>query len=247
LSQQPSTTVIHLAAFTDVSRAYQETGNQQGKVYQVNVHGTQNIAQACYKYHHYLIHISTDFVFDGKKPPLSGYTEVDQPHPFEWYGQTKLWAEQVVIDSGCQHVIARLSFPFRSYYPQKLDLIRNILAKIKSRSLYPMFTDQIITPTFIDDICQVLKVFIAKKPQGIYHVVGSSFLSPYELAMKIVNVFNFSEKIKSCSSKDYLNQDPRPRNQFSKVSNAKLKKDLGLTMKTIDEALLILKDQLANV
>ncbi|MFH1280627.1 MAG: sugar nucleotide-binding protein, partial [Candidatus Beckwithbacteria bacterium] len=225
------------------SRAYQESNNKQGMVYQVNVLGTQNIAAACKKYHHYLIHISTDFVFDGQKQ--EPYTEADQPHPIEWYGQTKLWAEQKVIDSGCQNVIARLAFPFRSNFPKKPDLVRNILEKLKTNSLYPMFIDQIITPTFIDDICQVLKVFINKKPQGIYHVVGSTFLSSYDLAVKIAQVFNLKAEIKPGSFKEYLKTDPRPRNQYSKVSNAKLKKDLGITMKTIDEALLVLKGQLA--
>ena len=245
LSQHPSTTVIHLAAFTNVSQAYQENGNQQGMVYQVNVIGTQNIANACQKYNHYLIHISTDYVFDGKNPPAAGYQETDQPHPIEWYGQTKLWAEQAVIDSGCQHVIARLAFPFRSHFPAKPDLVRNILEKLKTNSLYPMFTDQIITPTFVDDICQALKIFIEKKPQGIYHVVGSTFLSSYDLALKIAQVFNLKAMIKPGSFKDYLKQDSRPRNQYSKISNAKLKKDLGIKMKTIDTALLTLKDQLA--
>lgn len=243
LSQVPSTTVIHLAAFTDVSQAYQETGSKQGKVYQVNVLGTQNIANACHKYHHYLIHISTDFVFDGQKQ--EPYTETDQPRPIEWYGQTKLWAEQKVIASGCQHVIVRLSFPFRAKFSPKEDLVRKILEKLKTNSLHPMFTDQIITPTFIDNICQTLKVFIVKKPQGIYHLVGSSFLSPFELAKKIAAIFDIKTDIKSISFKDFLKTDPRPRQQYLRISNAKLKKDLGITMKTIDEALLILKDQVA--
>lgn len=239
------TTVIHLAAFTDVSQAFPENGDQQGTVYQVNVVGTKNIANVCNEYGHYLIHISTDFVFDGQNPLPNGYTETDQPHPIEWYGQTKLWAEQEVAKSGCQHVIARLSFPFRANFPQKLDLVRTILEKLKTNTLHPMFTDQIITPTFIDDICQTLKVFIEKKPQGIYHVVGSSFLSPYDLALKIAQVFDLKADTQPVGFKEFMKQDPRPRQQFLKISNAKLKQDLGITMKTIDEALLILKDQLA--
>lgn len=238
----PATTVIHLAAFTDVSKAYSETGNKNGIVYQVNVLGTQNIARACKKYGHYLIHISTDFVFDGKKQ--EPYTETDQPQPIEWYGQTKLLAEQKVGDSGCQHVICRLAFPFRANFPQKEDLVRKIIAKLKINTLHPMFIDQIITPTFIDDICQALKIFIEKKPSGIYHVVGSTFLSPFELAKKIAAIFDIKANIKSISFKDFLITDPRPRQQFLKISNAKLRADFDIKMKTIDEALLILKDQL---
>lgn len=244
LSQQLPTTIIHLAAFTDVSKAYQETGNKQGNVYQVNVQGTQNIANACKKYHHYLIHISTDFVFDGKNPPDNGYTEEDQSHPIEWYGQTKLWAEQAVAKSDCQYVIVRLSFPFRANFPQKLDLVRTILEKLKTNTLHPMFTDQIITPTFIDDICQTIKVFIEKKPQGIYHVVGSTFLSPYDLALKIAQVFDLKADIQPVSFKEFMKQDPRPRQQFLKISNTKLRQDFGFEMKTIKEALKTLKSQL---
>jgi len=241
----PSTTVIHLAAFTDVSKAYEQTGDKNGLVYKVNVLGTQNIANACHKYHHYLIHISTDFVFDGQNPPpAGGYTEEDQPHPIEWYGQTKLWAEQKVIASGCQHVIARIAFPFRAKFAAKQDLVRNILTQLKTNTLHPMFTDQIITPTFIDDICQTLKVFIEKKPSGIYHVVGSTFLSPFELAKKIAAIFDIKVDIKSISFKDFLKTDPRPRQQFLKISNAKLKADFGIEMQTIDEALEVLKLQL---
>jgi len=244
LSQHQPTTVIHLAAFTDVSKAYEEKANKQGKVYKVNTLGTKNIAQTCQKHSHYLIHISTDFVFDGTKK--TSYVETDKPNPIEWYGQTKFWAEQEVQQSGCQHVIARLAFPFRADFPQKLDLVRNIIAKMKTNSLHPMFTDQIITPTFIDDICQALRVFINKKPTGIYHLVGSTSLSPHQLAQKIATTFNLKADIKPSSFKDFIKQHPRPRQQYLKISNQKLKKDFSITMSDIDSALKALKDQVAS-
>lgn len=243
--RHPATVVIHLAAFTDVSKAYEQRGDKNGLVYKVNVLGTQNIANACHKFHHYLVHISTDFIFDGKKQ--EPYTEIDQPCPIEWYGQTKLLAEQAVKNSGCQFIIARLAFPFRSHFSLKQDLVRNILEKLKTNSLPPMLTDQIITPTFIDDICSALKVFIEKKPQGIFHLVGNTSLTPYDLAKKVAGVFQLQSEIQAISIQDFLKNDPRPRQQYLKISNAKLKKYLGIDMKTIDEALLVLKDQLAVV
>ena len=242
LKKYPSTTLIHLAAFTDVSKAYQETDNKLGLVYQVNVLGTKTIAEACKKYNHYLIHISTDFVFDGTKP--TAYSESDQPHPIEWYGQTKLLAEDEVTRSGCNSVIARTAFPFRAKFEPKQDLVRKILDQLKTNSLPPMFTDQVITPTFIDDLCQVFRMFMDKKPTGIYHCVGSTSLSPYELAQKIAQVFEIKTEIKPGSFQEFLKTDPRPRQQFLKLANAKLKHDFGFEMKTIDEALKILKDQI---
>lgn len=244
LKKYPATTVIHLAAFTDVSKACAETGNKDGLVYKVNVLGTKNIAEACKKYVHYLIHISTDFIFDGQNPPATGYAETDSPHPIEWYGQTKLWAEEEVTKSGCRHVILRTAFPFRAKFDLKPDLVRNIITNLTKNTLHPMFSDQIITPTFIDDLCEVFKIFITKQPTGIYHCVGSTALSPFELAQKIAQVFAIKTEIKSISFKDWPQTDPRPRQQFLRVSNAKLFQDFGYKMKTIDEALQIIKSQL---
>lgn len=242
LKQYPGSTVIHLAAFTDVSRAYEETGNKEGLVYKVNVAGTKNIAVTCQKYGHYLIHISTDFVFDGAKQ--GSYTEDDKPNPIEWYGQTKLWAEEEVTKSGAKFVICRTAFPFRAKFPPKEDLVRKILGQLQTNSLPPMFSDQIITPTFIDDLCRVLKLFIEKKPVGIYHCVGSTPLSPLALAQKIAAVFEIKADIKPGSFQEFLKTDPRPRQQFLKMSNAKLKHDFGYELKTIDKALTALKSQL---
>lgn len=244
LAETPGSTVIHLAAYTDVSKAYAETGNQSGLVYRVNVAGTRNIAAACRRHGHYLIHISTDFVFDGVNPPAGGYTETDRPHPIEWYGQTKYWAEEEILKSGCRAVICRTAFPYRAKFDLKLDLIRKIAANLKNKTLMPMFSDQIITPTFIDDLCRVLKIFIDKKPVGIYHVVGSTSLSPLELAQKIAAVLAISGPVKPGNFKDFLKTDPRPRQQFLKISNVKLYHDFGYKMKTIDQALKVLKSQL---
>lgn len=243
LSKVKPTTVIHLAAFTDVSKAFEQNGDKKGLVYKVNTLGTRNIAKACKKHNHYLIHVSTDFVFDGQKNDF--YTEEDQPKPIEWYGQTKLWAEQEVVNSGCQHVITRLAFPFRSRFPGKLDLVRTMIEKLKTNSLYPMFNDQIITPTFIDDISQVFEIFIQKNPSGIYHLAGSTPISPFDLAKKISTVFDIKADIKPGSFKEYLKKDPRPRQQYSKISNDKLNQDFGFKMSTIDQALATLKKQLS--
>lgn len=244
LKQHSGSVVIHMAAFTDVSKAYTEKDNKEGLVYKVNVLGTKNIVQACKKYGHYLIHISTDFVFDGVNPPTEGYAETDQPHPIEWYGQTKLWAEDEMQKSGCRFVICRTAFPFRAKFDLKLDLVRRILTNLTNNTLHPMFTDQVITPTFIDDLCQVFKLFIAKKPSGIYHCVGNTSLSPFKLAQKIAQVFSVKADIKSTSFQDFIKTDPRPRQQYLRLSNAKLFNDFGYKMKTIDEALTVLKDQL---
>ena len=241
----PASALIHFAAFTNVDAAAAQNGDKSGSCYRVNVLGTKNIAQACAQNNKYLVHISTNFVFDGVNPPAGGYIETSLPHPIEWYGQTKLWAEEEVAKSGATYCIARITYPFRAYYPQKLDLIRSIISKLKFVSLPPQFTDHIITPTFIDDIAAALKAILDHRPTGIFHVVGSSNLSDYQIALQVAHTFNLNEaQVQPGSLEDYLKANPRPYQKNLTTSNTKLKRELGVTMRSLDEALLEMKRQL---
>jgi dTDP-4-dehydrorhamnose reductase len=95
MSGSPAEVVIHLAAFTNVTAAHEQHGDKNGLCYRINVTRNRNvIARAAEKYHKHMIHISTDYVFDGTKEEV--YTEEDVPCPIEWYGETKYIAEQAV-------------------------------------------------------------------------------------------------------------------------------------------------------
>jgi len=242
IANSKAKTFIHLAAFTDVNAAWQERNNKNGLCYQINVLGSANIAKLCQKYHKFLVHFSTDFVFDGKK--ITPYAEKDKPNPIEWYGQTKFLAEKEIENSGCEFCIVRIAFPFRENFADKTDLVRKMIESFKNKNLYPMFFDQKITPTFIDDIAAGIKIILNKKPEGIYHLVGSTFLSPYELAKKIAKLVNFdSSLIKKTSLFNYLKDHPesRPYHKNLALSNEKAKKQLGIEMKTIDEVTHVFK------
>lgn len=246
--------VIHLAAFTDVSQAWKERGDKNGLCFKVNVLGTRNIASLCQQYQKFLIHISTDYVFNGQKPLTELYTEEDQAIPLEeeWYSQTKFWAEQEVQKSGCQFVILRTAFPFKAQPARdekkvganfKLDLVRKIIKKLKNKEEIKMFIDQIITPTFADDLAAVINKVINSKPGGIYHCVGSTPIYPFEMAHKIAAVFSLDKsKIKESRIED-LGKDQRPRQKNLGLSNKKLETDLGIKMHTFEEALEIIKQQ----
>jgi len=234
--------VLHLAAFTDTGAAWEQRGDKKGLCYRLNVLGTRNIIRLCQKYRQYLIYISTDFVFSGRKK--GQYTEKDTPDPIEWYGQTKYWAEKEVLESGLPAAVVRIAFPFRSYFEAKKDIVRRIIDGLREKSLYPMFTDQVITPTFIDDIAVGLDYFLGSKPRGIYHLVGPQPVSPYRLAQLIAHVFGFNPKaVKKGNLLAYQEGQPpgsRPWQKNLAISNQKIT-SLGIKMTPPEEALLRVK------
>ncbi len=238
IADSSAESLIHLAAFTDVNAARKEKGDKNGLCYRVHVLGTKNIAGLCRKYDKFLVHFSTDFVFDGEKE--GNYTEEDNPHPIEWYGETKYLAEEEVKNSGCRYCIVRIAFPFRAKFPNKLDFVRKIVEGLKNKTLSPQFSDQIITPTFIDDIVLGVEKILGKQPQGTFHLTGSTPISPYELAQKVAEKFGFDKKLaREGSLSLFLKETPdaRPYQKRLALSNQKVKNALGVLFKDIDQAL----------
>jgi dTDP-4-dehydrorhamnose reductase len=234
--------LIHLAAFTDTNKAFAESGDKNGICYKVNVDGTKNIADVCKAHGIHLIHVSTDFVFDGKK--ATPYTEDDAVSPIEWYGETKAIAEEVVKNSGANYTIIRLSYPYRATYDLKPDLVKKIRAGLESGKLYPQFTDSVITPTFIDDIARAFDKIIELKPAGILHIVGSDVMSPYVLAKNVAVAYGFDESVvKEGSLEEYLKTASRPFAKTVAMSNAKASQVLGLHFATLEEGLAEVKKQ----
>lgn len=247
LQNSDAIAVLHMAAFTDTNAAWMQKGDKSGLCYQLNVGGTENILELCQKYNKYLINISTDFVFDGQKK--GSYAETDQPKPIEWYGETKYLAEKIILDSKHKSAVVRIAYPYRAKFEEKPDIVRKIIKGFKENSLYPMFVDQVITPTFIDDIAKGIEYFIKKQPVGIFHLVGSTSLSPYEMCLKIADVFGFDKKsVQKGSLKNYIEKSPvgsRPWQMNGAISNHKITK-LGVKMKTFDEGLKEIKKQLGK-
>jgi len=236
--------LINFAAFTDLDEAEKQKNNKKGLCYQINVAGTKNIALACAKTNKHLIYISTDAVFDGKKK--APYIETDNPNPINWYGQTKWLGEQAVIDSGCKFTIIRIAYPFRTKFENKKDFVRKLLDKFSKGETLKMFSDTLFTPTYIDDIAKTLKTIIQVKQSGIFHVVGSSILSPFQAATEIAEIFGFNPKlIKRIDLSEYLKISSRPYPRWAGLSNEKLKAELDVSMRTFSEAILEMKRQLS--
>lgn len=243
-SGSSSPVVIHLAAFTDTEAAWKQKGDKNGLCYQLNVVGTQNIVDLCRRHGKHLIHISTDYVFDGRldRP----YTEFDQPLPLDWYGETKFLAEKLVLDSQLPATIIRIASPYRANFPAKIDLVRKIIAKLSQGQECRLFSDQITTPTFVDDIAAGLEAIATNPRSGIYHLVGSSSQSVFKLGQMIAQVFGFApELVVPSLLSDYLRTEgARPYPVNLSLSNDKFVDDYGLLPSTLLEGLEDLRSQL---
>jgi dTDP-4-dehydrorhamnose reductase len=208
----------------------------------VNVEGTKNIADICQERGIHLIHVSTDFVFDGTK--TTPYTEDSPLSPIDWYGETKAMAEEAVKESGASYSIVRLAYPYRANFDAKPDAIQKIRAGLESGKLYPQFADTMITPTLIDDIARAFDKLVELKPQGIFHTVGSDALSPYELAKKVAVAYGFDPSVvKEGSFVEYLKSAARPFARNVVMSNKKSSDILGLHFASLDEGLAEIKKQ----
>ena len=212
--------IIHLAAFTDVNAAFAETGDKSGIAYTVNVLGTRNIAQAAKASGKHLIHISTDFVFDGEKKGL--YTEQDKVNPIEWYGQTKAWAEEEVEKSGAKYTILRIAFPYRQDDFSKLDVMHRIKKLLQEDKLQPMFIDHTFTPTQIEKLADTFDRVIQDKFTGIYHASTDPMTTDYEFALKVKRQFNLPGKVRRGSLQEYLKTAKRPYQKNTALSTVKL-------------------------
>lgn len=228
--------VLHLAAKTDVDACEKDKAQgKRGPAWQVNVIGTQNVALAAQLSGKKMIYISTDFVFDGNPKDFRGYTEEDPPEPINWYGKTKYEGEFIVRSLKTPFLIVRLAYPYRVSF-QTPDFVRTIINRLKGRERVNGVTDHMFTPTFIDDIAEALRVLVEQNETGIYHVVGSQFLSPYKAAEIICQKFGFDESLISATTREEYFKNRAPRPEKLALLNDKIKK-LGVRMRTFEEGL----------
>lgn len=214
-------TIILFSAFTDVDAAEKQRGDENGVCWQINVEGTKNVVNAAKTHHRKLIFISTDFAFEGTNGP---YGEDDPTGGDEakisWYGKTKIEAEKIVSQLP-NYIILRISYPYRGPFEDKDDIAKRIIRLYMENKLYPMFVDQNITPTFIDDIASAIKLLIDKNSNGNFHLASPSVTTQYDFARELLTVFGEDPgKLQKGSVLEYLKNPqatPRPNKGGLKV------------------------------
>jgi dTDP-4-dehydrorhamnose reductase len=231
--------VVNFAAFTNVDGAEAQKGDENGLVWKLNVEGPGSLAEICTEKNIFLVHISTDFVFQGNTANPGPYPEdVHLPENSDgigWYGWTKNRAEKIMMESKCKNAIVRYGYPFRAAsFDIKKDWARNLLSLYNEHKLYPLFTDQIQSIILIDDLTQPLCKIINGEIEGIFHIASKDTTTPYEVGCYLLEKYSGKPvEIKKGLMTEFLSapgRTPRPRLGGLKVE--KTEKLLGMKFRT---------------
>jgi len=242
--------IIHFAAFTDVSKAEEERNNKKGACWIVNVEGTANLIRAASKQSVYFIYISTDTVFSGHKdnpgPYKEDYPTEENPNLLSWYGWTKRQAEKLVTNNSGNSVILRIANPVRAKFKDKLDYVRKILNLYDTDKIYPMFNDQYLTLTYINEVTEALKVLLEKRSLGIYHVSSINVFTPYKLANFLIEKTRGKKGfVKPISIASFLKDNPSRYPQYGGLKVERTQKILNLRLMSWEEIVSDIAKQLS--
>jgi dTDP-4-dehydrorhamnose reductase len=227
--------VIHTAALTNVDLC--ETKKELADL--INITGTKNIIEGCKMINSKIIFISTSFVFDGVKQE---YFEDDQTSPATYYGLTKFEGEKCVIKSKLVYLILRTDQPYCWIQNwQHTNSILRVINTLESNNILKEIKNWYNSPTYVNDIVHVIEKLIEKKSTGIFHVVGSDFMSRYDMALKVANMFNLDKNMITPINSDELNLDAIRVNV--NLNNDKVFKETGIKMNNLTNGLIKLLEE----
>lgn len=223
-------TIINCAAYTAVDLAEEEPE----KAEKINTLAVANLAELARKEDCLLIHISTDYVFDGHSNVP--YTEKDIPAPENIYGKTKWAGEQAIIKSGCWHIIIRTSW---LYSRQGNNFVKTILRLADERSEINVVNDQFGSPTYAEDLADAIISIMANEEriehEGIYHFSSEGVCSWYDFALQIIKVAKKDCKVNPVATAEYPVKAIRPA--YSVLDKTKIQKIFGIRIPEWQESL----------
>ncbi|MFX0201130.1 MAG: dTDP-4-dehydrorhamnose reductase [Candidatus Hodarchaeota archaeon] len=215
--------VINCAAYNFVDKAEEDFET----AFRINAFGPKNLASACKRYNAFLVHYSTDYVFNGEKRDF--YTELDEPDPINNYGKSKLSGEDLLKNEIDNFLLFRVSWVYGEGRQNFLYKLKNWAEK---NSVIRVVCDQISVPTYTEDIVRFTMKAIDEGLKGMYHLTNSGYASRYEVARYFIDKLGLNRLILPVNS-DYFNPPDKrtaKRPYFSAMSNGTLSKDFRLNI-----------------
>ncbi|MGA1867408.1 MAG: dTDP-4-dehydrorhamnose reductase [bacterium] len=201
--------IINCAAYTQVDAC--ETHKEAA--WNVNVKGPENLARCVEKHGGTLIHISTDYVFDGEKNPPDPYYEEDTVHPVSVYGRTKLEGERIIRATTSRHIILRTAWMYGVHGRNFIKTLLSLSLK-NPRTQLKVVNDQFGSPTWSYRLALQIAHCIGKPIEGIYHATSEGYCTWYELICYFLNKMDVPHTIIPCSTEEYPTPATRPKNSI---------------------------------
>ncbi len=195
--------VINCAAFTDVEKAE----SQYEQAFKINAEAVGTLAQIAHKKNIYVIHIGTDFVFDGRKE--TPYLETDEPNPINAYGKSKLEGEILLTKNHNSCAIIRVQW---TYGKNGNNFIAKLISLSRQKNSLKVIDDQFGSPTWTQEAAKVIREFIAKKPRGIFHYSAAGFTNRYQMAKFVFEKLKINTELIPCKTSEFKTAAARPAN-----------------------------------
>lgn len=206
--------IIHTASVTDVDLCEQKPDLAR----LVNGEATGKIAEAAVEVQAYMIHVSTDYVFDGN---TGMYQENDTPNPVNSYGKSKLLGEQLVRETAAKHSIIRTSVVYGWGRKHRPNFATWVLASLRSRHVLRVVNDQYASPTLNLNLAEMIWDLSKKRLEGIFHLAGATRTNRYNFALRIADAFHLDPwPVEEVSYKEIDWKARRPRDSSLDVSKA---------------------------
>lgn len=220
ISQLKPDIVINAAAYNAVDLIESDTDKFE-LAKKVNGMAVGYLAQACAENNITLVHYSSDYVFEGKNK--NGYLENSVVSPISKYGETKAMGEKLLVESGANYYLVRLSRLFGPMGEGKKSFVDLILNLANKQTELRVVAEEYSCPTYSKDLAEfTLNLWKEKSPFGIYHGANDEACTWYEFAVEILKKKNLKNHIVPVTSKEFHRSAKRPA--FSKILNSKMPK-----------------------
>lgn len=239
ISEFRPTHIIHTAAMTNVDQC---ESDRDGALL-LNRDAVQYLVDACEKYNVHLVHLSTDFIFDGEDGP---YDEEAKANPVNFYGETKLQAEEVVKQAKCKWAILRTVLVFGVAHDYgRSNIVLWVRDSLQMGKGIKVVTDQFRTPTLAEDLAMGCWQAVEKDAEGIFNISGSEMLTPYDMALQVADFFTLDKSlIDKADGSTFTQLAKRPARTGFSIRKAQT--ELGYRPHTFLEGIQLVAEQAAQ-
>lgn len=231
--------IIHTAAMTQVD----DCETKRDECILNNVTAVEHLVAACRAHNVHLVHVSTDFIFDGSTGPLD---ELAEPNPVNFYGESKLAAEKAIQSSGISWSVLRTVLVYGvTNDMSRSNIVLWVKKSLEEKKAISVVNDQWRTPTLAEDLAQGCYLAAIKKAQGVFNISGKDFMSPFDIAVQTAKFFKLDPSLIQATDSTKFKQPARRPMKTGFIID-KAKKELGYEPHSFLEGLEIVSKQISS-